>query len=68
MDDTSTLIWGVLFGAIGLGFLTYGRRQSAIIPLLVGVSLLIFPYFMPNLYLLLAVGAVLVVIPYFIRF
>lgn len=68
MDDTSTLIWGVLFGAIGLGFLTYGRRQSAIIPLVVGVSLLIFPYFMPNLYLLLAVGAVLVAIPYFIRF
>jgi predicted membrane protein len=68
MDDTSTLIWGVLFGAIGLGFLTYGRRQSAIIPLVVGVFLLIFPYFMPNLYLLLGVGAVLVAIPYFIRF
>ena len=44
MDDTATLIWGVLFGAIGLGFLTYGRRQRAIVPLIAGVALLLIPY------------------------
>jgi hypothetical protein len=67
MEDTTLLIWAMLFGAIGLGYLTYGRRQKAIVPLLVGVALIVFPYFTPNLYLLLAVGAALVAIPYFIR-
>ncbi len=67
MEDTTLLIWAMLFGAIGLGYLTYGRRQKAIVPLVVGVALIVFPYFTPNLYLLLAVGAVLVAIPYFIR-
>jgi hypothetical protein len=67
MEDTSLLVWSVLFGAIGLGYLTYSRRQHAIMPLLAGIGLIAFPYFMPNVYLLLAVGAGLVALPYFIR-
>ena len=67
MDDTTTLIWGVLFGAIGLGFLTYGRRQRAIVPLIAGVALLLIPYFIPNVYLLIAAGAATMAVPYFIR-
>ena len=68
MDDTTTLIWGVLFGAIGLGFLTYGRRQRAIVPLIAGVALLLIPYFIPNVYLLIAAGAATMAVPYFIRY
>jgi hypothetical protein len=37
--NTSTLMWGVILGAIGLGFFTYGRRQKAVIPLLSGIGL-----------------------------
>ncbi|MEJ2593375.1 MAG: hypothetical protein P8178_18650 [Candidatus Thiodiazotropha sp.] len=68
MDDTTTLIWGVLFGAIGLGFLTYGRRQRAIVPLIAGVVLLLIPYFIPNVYLLVAAGGLTMAVPYFIRY
>ena len=67
MGDSSILIWGVLFGAIGLGFFTYGRKQKAVVPLLAGIALFIFPYFMPNIYALLVVGILLIAIPYFIR-
>ncbi|MEJ2454851.1 MAG: hypothetical protein P8103_11930 [Candidatus Thiodiazotropha sp.] len=67
MDDTSSLLWAVLFGAIGLGYLTYGRRQKAIVPLAVGVALILFPYFVANLYLMLGIGVALVAMPYFIR-
>ncbi len=67
MGDSSILIWGVLFGAIGLGFFTYGRKQKAVVPLLTGIALFIFPYFMPNIYALLVVGVLLVAIPYFVR-
>ena len=27
--DMATLLWGVIFGAIGVGFFVYGKRQSA---------------------------------------
>ncbi len=67
MEDPTQFIWGILFGAIGLGFFTYGRRQKAVIPFAVGVTLFIFPYFISNVYLLVLVGAGLIALPYFVR-
>ena len=67
MEGTSLLIWGVMFGAIGLGFFTYGRRQKAVVPLLAGIALFIFPYFISNVYMLVIAGAALVALPYFVR-
>jgi len=40
MDNAATLYWGMLFGAIGLGYLTYGRRQRAAVPLVIGIALI----------------------------
>jgi len=57
----------MLFGAIGLGFFVYGKRQKAIVPLLVGIELFIVPYFISNAYVLVIVGALLVALPYYIR-
>jgi hypothetical protein len=65
--NTSSLLWGVLFGSIGLGFFVYGRRQKVVVPLVCGVALMIFPYFVSNTVLLVAVGVVLIAIPYFLR-
>ena len=56
MEGTSLLIWGIMFGAIGLGFFTYGRRQKAVVPLLAGIALFIFPYFISNVYMLVIAG------------
>jgi len=67
MDSTSLLIWGMLFGAIGLGFFTYGKKQKAVVPLAVGVALFIIPYIMPNVWTLVILGGILVVVPYFVR-
>jgi hypothetical protein len=67
MEGTSLLIWGVIFGAIGLGFFTYGRKQKAIVPLFTGIGLFLFPYFISNVYVLVIVGVILVVIPYFVK-
>jgi hypothetical protein len=65
--DTSSLLWGLLFGSIGLGFFVYGRRQKVVVPLLCGLALMIFPYFVANTVLLVIVGVVLMAIPYFLR-
>jgi len=55
------------FGAFGLGFLVYARKQRAVVPLIVGIALLVFSYFIPNVYMLVVVGSVLVALPYFVR-
>ena len=65
--NTSELLWGVLFSSIGIGYFIYGRRQSKLIPLLCGVALMIYPYFMPNITALVIVGAIFVAVPYFVR-
>lgn len=65
--DTSSLLWGLLFGSIGLGFLVYGRRQKAVVPLLCGVALMVFPYFVSNTIALVTLGILLIAIPYFVR-
>ena len=65
--DTSSLLWGLLFGSIGLGFFVYGRRQKMVVPLVCGVALMIFPYFISSTILLVMVGVALIGIPYFVR-
>ena len=63
----ATLWWGLLFGSIGLGFFLYGKKQRSPIPMVCGLVLMIYPYFIGNTLLLVAIGAVLIAIPYFIR-
>jgi len=67
MDNTTQIMLGVLFGGIGLGFFLYGKKQKAIVPLMAGIGLIVFPYFVSNVYALIAVGIALIVLPYFVR-
>lgn len=67
MTDTSFLLWGLLFSSVGLGFFIYGRKQRAIVPLLTGIVLMVFPYFVANIYVLVGTGAALIAVPYFVR-
>ena len=65
--NEAELLWGVLFSSIGVGYFIYGRRQGKTIPLLSGLALMIYPYFMPNAIVLVLIGAIFVAVPYFIR-
>ena len=65
--NTSTLLWGVIFGSIGLGFFIYGKKQKAIIPLISGIGLMVFPYFISNIFILVTTGIVFVALPFFIK-
>lgn len=57
----------MLFGSIGLGFFIYGKRQSSIMPMVCGVALMVYPYFVSNVYLLVIIGLVLMALPYYYR-
>ena len=65
--DASSLLLDLVFSSIGLGFFIYGRKQKMPVPLLCGLALMVYPYFISNNALLIAIGVVLIAIPYFVR-
>ena len=64
---TAVLLWGLLFGSIGFGFIIYGKKQKAIVPLITGIVLCVVPYFIANVYKLVVVGVGFMAIPFFVR-
>ena len=56
-----------MFGAFGLGFFIYGKKQNAVVPLLCGLALMVFPYFISNTILLVVIGVVLMALPFFVK-
>ena len=65
MNATSIAI-SVLTGAIGVGYFMYGKRQTKFVPLLAGMSLCVYPYFIDSVLWLVVVGALLMAVPFFI--
>ncbi|MDR7135438.1 hypothetical protein J2X06_002647 [Lysobacter niastensis] len=65
--NLAPLLWGVLFSSIGLGYFIYGKRQGAPVPLVCGIGLMVFPYFVSNSWAMVLVGAALMAVPYFVR-
>jgi hypothetical protein len=63
----SSLLWGVLFGAVGLGYFVYGKKHRAVVPLLCGIGLMVLPCFISGAWLLFLVGVAIAAAPYFVR-
>jgi len=67
LGNTATIFLGLVFGCIGFGFFLYGKKQHNATPLLTGITLMILPYFVTNIYLLCGVGIALIALPSFVR-
>ncbi|MFP6816331.1 MAG: hypothetical protein VB948_05795 [Pseudomonadales bacterium] len=65
--DESKLLWGLLFGSIGFGYLIYGRKQRTVVPFVAGIALMASPYFIETTVLLLLAGMVLLALPFVIK-
>ena len=65
--STSLLVFGLIFSCIGFGFFLYGKNQRAPVPLVCGLALMIYPYFVSSTVVLVIIGVVLMAIPYFVR-
>jgi hypothetical protein len=57
----------LLFGSVGLGFFAYGKKQKVVTPLVCGLVLMVFPYFISNTILLVAIGVALIAFPFLVR-
>ena len=53
------LFGGLLFGTIGFVAFLYGKRQASLTPMIIGVVLMVYPYFVANTLALCAIGALL---------
>ena len=54
----ANLIGGLIFGSIGFVAFVYGKRMHVWKPMLLGLALMVYPYFVENVVTLFVVGAV----------
>jgi hypothetical protein len=50
-----------------MGFFVYGKKQGRLVPVICGLALMVYPYFISNTVIVVVVGILLTVIPYFVR-
>jgi hypothetical protein len=67
MGDGISIIWGFIWGTIGLGFFIYGKKNKKIIPFVSGIVLMLLPYVVPNLIFLAIISIICIGLPYFVR-
>jgi len=57
--DAGTLVAGIVVSGVGFVFFSYGRKMSRPPHVVVGVIMMVFPYFVPGVIAMFAVGALL---------
>lgn len=67
MMNITQLLLGVVFSSIGLGYFMYGKKQKVLVPLVCGLVLMLFSYFVENTFLIITIGSIFSIAPYFIR-
>jgi hypothetical protein len=65
--DTWTLILGLIFSSIGLGYFIFGKKQTNVVARYCGIALMVYPYFVDNKYAVLVVGVCLMALPKFVE-
>jgi len=63
----SIILWGLVFGSIGLGYVIYGRKQSAPIAFVCGLGLFGVPYIVESTLALIVAGVLLMITPLYIK-
>lgn len=56
MLTPENLLGQMLFGALGAGVLLYGKNKSSLKLMLIGLALIVYPYFIEETWMIFAVG------------
>lgn len=67
MGDPTSLIIGLIFGSIGVGYCIYGKKQSHLVAFLVGLFLIGLPYALDNNVALVITSLIIMVLPKYIK-
>lgn len=65
MGSANEFFFGFLFGSVGLGYFIYGKKQGLLAPLVSGIALMVYPYFVPGTLAIVLVGIVLMAVPFY---
>ena len=65
--DTQTLLWGTLFGGMGIGYFIYGKKQKNPVAFFTGISLFVIPYMITDVLFLVVACIVVMALPFFIK-
>lgn len=60
--DANAVLLSLFIGLIGFGVLVYGKRQGRIPHLVAGLALIVYPYFVSNLYLMGGIALALIAV------
>jgi len=64
----NTFIIGLITGTLGVAYIVYGRRQTKFVPLIAGLSLCMYSYFIDNVVWLCVIGVLLLAAPFVVDF
>ena len=67
MPSAAVLFAALLFGTIGFAAFMYGKKAASWRPMTVGVALMIYPYFISEVWLLYVIGSTLCAMLFFWR-
>jgi hypothetical protein len=59
MFDTSSIIAGLIVSSVGFVLFSYGKKMSRPPHMVVGLVLMVFPYFIPGVIWMLTIGALI---------
>jgi hypothetical protein len=59
MPTPGALFGMIVFGAIGMAAFVYGKKSTLIKPMILGVALMVFPYFVSEGWPLYGIGVLL---------
>jgi hypothetical protein len=65
--NINTILIGMVAGSIGLGYYLYGKKRERPVPMVCGIALMVYPYFIADLWTILGVGLVLMLAPAVIK-
>jgi hypothetical protein len=67
LTNPALLFGSLLFGAIGLAAFVYGKKLALWKPMVIGIALMAYPYFVSRAWVMCAIGAVLCAALYLLR-
>ncbi len=65
--DSGYLFFSIIWGIFGMAYFTYGKKQNQIPLIILGLLLMIFPYFVTDLFTMNILGCVLLLLPLLIK-
>ena len=67
IGGTGHIIGGIIFSIIGWYAFWHGKREKSWRPMVIGIVLMVYPYFISNIFLAFAIGIALTAALYFWR-